>query len=275
MIILKTPEEISIMRQGGKILAGILNEVARAVRPGVTTNELNDLAAKLIYEAGAAPAFLGFNNFPAVLCTSVNEEIVHSAPSDRILKEGDIIGLDSGILYPPENCHICPLRQSSSEASPYGSKSCGGTPGFYTDMAVTVPVGKISEKAEKLINVTKKALNIAIAETKANVHLGDISFAIQKYVESEGFSVIRDLVGHGIGQGVHEDPEVPNFGKPNTGLELKEGMVLAFEPMVAMGKYRIKEGEDGFAYETADKSLAAHFEHTVAVTKRGCEILTQ
>lgn len=274
MIFIKTQREIETMQIGGRILAEILDKVAKAVKPGITTAELNKFTEELIQKAGAVPAFKNYQNFPAALCTSINEEIVHGVPSERKLKEGDIIGLDLGILYftrrnfseggPVENCFTCPMAKHN----------CNSAPGLFTDSAVTVAVGKVSLQAEKLISVAKKALEIALAQVKPGKHLGDIGYAIQKYVESEGFSVIRDLVGHGIGKELHEDPEIPNFGQPGTGIELKEGMTLAIEPMVAAGKHHIKKIKDGFAYETLDKTLTAHFEHTVAVTKDGCQVLT-
>jgi len=265
MIKIKTPQEIQIMKEGGWLLAKILAQLAEKVKPGVTTAELNKVAQDLVFACGAKPAFLGFQGFPAVLCTSINEEVVHGAPSERKLQEGDIIGLDLGILYPFGKCDHCPM---GATCNPQNQP-------FYTDMAVTVAVGKISKEAEKIIQVAKKALGLAISKIKPGVHLGDVSFAIQKYVENEGFSVIRQLVGHGVGKELHEDPEVPNFGRPGEGVILKEGMTLAIEPMIAVGDYKIKQGKDGFAWQTSDKSLSAHFEHTVAVTKEGCQVLTR
>lgn len=253
------------MKEGGWLLARILKEVAESAKPGVTTNYLDKVARDLVFTCGAKPAFLGFQGFPAVLCTSINEQIVHAAPSERKLKEGDIIGLDLGILYPVGKCSSCPMGAS---CNPQNEP-------FYTDMAVTVPVGKVSKESEKLILTAKKALDIAIEKIKPGVHLGDVSSAIQKYVESQGFSVIRNLVGHGVGKELHEAPEVPNFGRPGQGAILKEGMVLAIEPMIASGDWRLKLSEDGHGYETTDKSLTAHFEHTVAVIKDGCEVLTK
>lgn len=270
MIPIKSPQEIEIMRQGGKILARVLEEVAKAIKPGVTTKELDRLAEGLIFSFGAVPAFKGFKGpsdkqpYPATLCTSINEEIVHVVPSDRILKEGDIIGLDLGILYPPEKCAACPLAR----------QGCQGVPGLHTDMAMTLPVGKVSKEAQRIIEVTKKALELAISQVRPGNHLGDISFAIQEYVESRDFSVIRDLTGHGVGRQLHEKPDIPNFGKKGTGPSLQQGMTLALEPMVSAGSYKIKKTKDGFGYQIADGSLSAHFEHTVAITKDGGEILT-
>lgn len=254
MIDIKSKNEIELIRQGGKILAKILNKVAGAVKPGVMTNDLNKLARELIFSYEAVPAFEGYKEdnsnsrpYPAALCTSVNDEIVHRTPSNRILVKGDIIGLDLGIIYK----------------------------GFFTDMAVTVAVGKISGEAQKLIRVTKESLDIGIVQVKPGNHVGDIGSVIADYVESNGFSVVRQLVGHGVGRTVHEQPQVPNFGKPKTGAILKSGMVIAIEPMVNVGGYEIIGSDDGFGFKTVDKSLSAHFEHTVAVTEVGYEILTQ
>jgi len=268
MITLKSKDETQKLKAGGQILAGVLKKVAAKARPGVTTQELNDLATQLVLEAGAIPSFLGYENFPASLCTSVNQQIVHGVPSERKLKKGDILGLDLGVLYPPENCRGCPSAGGG----------CGLEPGLFTDAAITVPVGQISDKAKKLIAATKKALDLATAQVRPGNHLGDVSAAIQQYVESQGLAVIRDLVGHGVGYAVHEDPEIPNFGQPGQGEELKEGMVLAVEPMVTLGGAKIKKSKAEFGYsgyETADGSLAAHFEHTVVVTKKGAEVLTR
>jgi len=264
MIPLKNQKEIEIMREGGKILAKIMEELEKAVKPGIATKELDRLAESLIFNYGAKPSFKGYINrkdgildpYPASLCTSINEEIVHCLPSNRILKEGEIISLDLGIFYK----------------------------GFHTDMAITLPVldpsagrtrvGKVDPEAQRLIKVTKKALKRGITEIKSGNHLGDIENAIQKYVESQGFEVVRDLCGHGIGRELHEDPQILNFGKKGSGPEVKEGMVLCLEPMVAIGDPTIKRAKDGWGYQTFDDSLSAHFEHTIAVTKKGAEILT-
>lgn len=253
MIDIKTADEIEKIKKGGKILATILNQVAGAVKPGVTTNDLNKLARELIFRYGATPAFEGYRadrssgQYPAALCTSVNDEIVHAIPSNRVLKEGDIIGLDLGIVYEK----------------------------YFTDMAVTVGVGKISQQATRLIDVTKKSLDLGIKKVKPDHNIGDIGSAIQQYVEANGFSVVRQLVGHGVGRAVHEEPQVPNYGQPRTGEVLKPGMVLAIEPMVNIGNYRIKEGKDGFSFKTTDGNLSAHFEHTVVVMEKGCQIVTK
>lgn len=266
MISIKTAQEIQIMKEGGWLLARILEAVAERAKPGVTTQELDKVARDLVFACGAKPAFEGFQGFPAALCTSVNEIIVHAVPSSRVLKEGDVIGLDLGILYPVgTKCNHCPMGAS---CNPQNQP-------FYTDMAVTIGVGKISSDAQKLIDTAKKALDIAVEEIKPGAHLGDVSAAIQKYVESEGFSVIRQLVGHGVGKELHEEPEIPNFGQPGQGPVLKDGMVLAIEPMISVGDYKLKNSSDGFGLETVDGSLTAHFENTVAITKDGYEILTK
>jgi len=247
MINIYTEKEIEVMREGGKILAKILKQVAKKVKPGITTEYLNKVANDLILKYKAKSSFKGFNNYPAVLCASINEEIVHAVPSDRILKKGDILSLDLGIRYK----------------------------GYCTDAAITVSVGKIDKKEKKLIAVTKKALEIGIKQAKLGNHLEDIGWVIQGYVEKQGFNVIRDLVGHGVGKNVHEDPQILNYGEKGTGPELVEGMVLALEPMVSMGNWEIEKCEDSFGYRTKDRSLTAHFEHTIAITKKGPKILTK
>lgn len=246
MISIKTPEEIEIMAEGGKNLALIMKKIISYAKPGVKTRQLNEIFEELVFEIGAKPSFKNHEGFPASLCTCINEEIVHCLPSDRILKEGDILSLDGGIFWK----------------------------GFHLDMAVTIPIGQVSFQARKLIRVTRKALEMALRKIKPKNRLGEISRAIQKYVEYQGFNVIRDLCGHGIGRELHEDPQIPNYGKRNSGPKLAEGMVLCIEPMVSAGDWRIKKKKDGFGYETMDGSLSAHFEHTVAVTKDGCRVLT-
>lgn len=255
MISIKTKEEIEIMAEGGKILAKIMKELEKNVKPGINTKELDRLAENLILDSGGQCSFKGYKNsngssvipFPSCLCVSINEELVHVAPSERILKEGDIISLDLGIFYK----------------------------GFHTDMAITVPVGKISPEVQRLIRVTKKALKRGIKKVRPGNTFGDIGNTIQRYVESQGFNVVRDLCGHGIGKEIHEEPKILNYGRRHTGPEIKEGMVFCIEPMVTMGDWRIKRTKDGFGYETIDGSLSTHFEHTVAVIKNGCKILTE
>ena len=243
---LKTKKEIEIMAEGAKILANILKELAEQVRPGISTKELDRVAETLIFKSGGICSFKGYDGFPSCLCSSVNEEIVHSIPSGLILKEGDIISLDLGILYK----------------------------GYHADMATTLPVGEINSKSAELIKVTKEALDRGIKEVKPGKTFGDIGRAIQQYVESRGFNVVRDLCGHGIGKELHEEPQILNYGKPNTGPEIKEGMVFCLEPMVTAGSWKIKKSKDGYGFQTKDGSLSAHFEHTLAVTKNGAKILT-
>lgn len=247
MISLKTPKEIQIMREGGAILAAILKEVGSVVQPGISTQYLNKVAQALLDKFKVKPAFLGYEGFPAVLCTCVNQEIVHSVPSKYILKEGDILSLDLGVKYK----------------------------GFFTDMAITLPVGKIDFEKARLLKVTKKALKLGIKKAKEGNTVGDIGNTIQRYVESQNFNVVRELCGHGIGRDLHEEPKIPNFGKRGKGEIIKAGMVFCIEPMVTMGDWHLKKSKDGFGFETKDGSLSAHFEHTVAVTKEGPEILTK
>lgn len=247
MIKLKSKEEIQIMAEGGRILATVLKQIEKMVKPGISTLELDRATEALILKHGAIPAFKGYEGFPYSLCASVNEIIVHGFPSARILKEGDIIGLDLGVLHK----------------------------GYNTDMAVTVPVGNISFEAKRLIMVTKKALKRGIKKVRAGVAIGDVGNTIQRYVEDQGLGVVRDLCGHGIGKDVHEDPRIPNFGVRHKGEVLEEGMVICIEPMVTIGDWRIKIAKDGYGYATKDGSLGAHFEHTMAVTKDGARVLTE
>lgn len=246
-ITIKSKEEIEIMREGGKILAEIMKKLEKMVRPGVKTEELNRAAEALVLESGVRCSFKGYQNYPACLCTSVNEEIVHAVPSVRILEEGDIISLDLGIFYK----------------------------GFHTDMAVTVPVGKVTSEVQKLIKVTKEALEIGIKTTKSGNRFSDVSRAVQQYVEGEGFNVARELCGHGIGRNLHEDPEILNYIESRAeDAEIKEGMVFCLEPMVVVGSGEIKKAKDGFGYETQDGSWACHFEHTIVAIQNGAKILT-
>lgn len=247
MINIYKSEEIQVMRRGGRILAKIIEELKKEVKPGITTKYLDKVASDLILRYGAAPSFKGFNNYPAALCTSINEEIVHAVPSDRVLRKGDILSLDLGIRF---------------------KRYC-------TDMALTIPVGKVDKKTKKLIAVTKKALEIGIEQAKPGNHLEDIGSAIQKYVEKNRFNVVRELCGHGVGKKVHEDPQILNYGERGKGIELKPGMVLALEPMVTVGDWHIKKTKDGFGYKTKGNSLSAHFEHTLVITKKGVKTLTE
>lgn len=247
MITIKSEQEIKIMREGGRMLAEIMEELKKRVRVGITTKELDRVAETLIFKLGAEPAFKGYENFPSTLCTSLNQVIVHGVPSDYELKSGDILSLDLGIKYK----------------------------GFFSDMAITVPVGKIEPEVSRLIEVTEKSLELAIENVKPEITFGDISGIIQKYVESQRFNVVRELCGHGIGKELHEDPQILNYRGEEKTPEIKSGMVFCFEPMVTMGDWRIKKSLDGFGWETKDGSLSAHFEHTLALTKTGCQILTE
>ena len=251
MSLVKSQEEINKIREGGKILHRILRELAKQVKPGVSTWDLNEYAENEIAKAGGIPSFKGYgeanNPFPAALCTSINEAVVHGIPSkESILKEGDIVGLDIGMKYK----------------------------GMYSDTAITVPVGQVDSKTQKLLDVTKKALSAAIKEAKAGNTTGDIAYATQMVVEKAGFNVVRDLVGHGVGHGVHEEPNVPNYGRKGSGMKLVSGMVLAIEPMVVMGNFKLEYEEDDWTIVTKDRSFSAHFEHTVAVGDKGADILT-
>lgn len=252
MITIKSKEEIAIMRRGGKILARVLNEVAAEVRAGVNLRELDNLAEKLILGYDARPSFKGYKPagtnraYPATVCVSLNHEVVHGVPDDRIIKEGDVVGLDLGVFYE----------------------------GFHTDGAVTLAVGQVTETARKLIAVTKESLDLAIQMIKSGIYWGDISFEIKKYVEGNGLAVVKELTGHGIGKNLQEDPFLPNFGRKGDEPLLKEGMVIAVEPMVTAGRPEVEIGLDGFVYQTRDKGLAAHFEHTLVVTENGHEVLT-
>ncbi|MBM6836707.1 type I methionyl aminopeptidase [Clostridium saudiense] len=246
MIIIKTEKEIDLMRQAGKIVAETLLLVEKKVKPGVTTAELDRIAEEFITKHGAKPSFKGLYGFPASLCISVNEQVVHGIPGGYVLKEGDIISVDCG-----------------AEIN-----------GFHGDAARTFAVGEISEEARKLITVTEESFFKGVEAAVVGNRLSDISHNIQKYVEANGFSIVRDFVGHGIGRAVHEDPEVPNFGRPGRGPKLVTGMALAIEPMVNIGTYRVKTAGDDWTVITADKSLSAHYENTVVILPDGPEILT-
>jgi methionyl aminopeptidase len=245
MIEIKSKEEIKVMRAGGRILAGIMQTLEKKIEPGITTKALDRLAESLVLKYGK-PSFKGYDGYPATLCTSINEEIVHALPSERVLREGDIISLDLGLFYK----------------------------GFHSDMAVTLPVGEINPETNRLLKATKKALKRGIKKVKSGNTFGDVSNTIQRYVKDQGFNVVRDLCGHGIGRELHEDPKILNYGKRGSGPEIKQGMCFCIEPMLTIGSYKIKKSKDGFGFETEDGSLSAHFEHTLAVTEQGCQILT-
>ncbi|SEG07392.1 methionine aminopeptidase, type I [Caloramator fervidus] len=246
MIYLKSKSEIEKMKKAGRIVAELLLLLEKHVKPGVTTKELDRIAEEFIVSCGAKPSFKGYYGFPASLCTSINEQVVHGIPSDRVLQEGDIISIDCGVLLD----------------------------GFHSDAARTFPVGKISKEAERLIEVTQQSFFEGLKYAIVGNRIGDISHAIQKYVEDNGFSVVRDYVGHGIGKQLHEEPPVPNFGKPGRGPKLAAGMVLAIEPMVNLGTFAVIELDDGWTVVTADRKLSAHYENTVAILENGPEILT-
>ena len=247
MIVCRSTAELDRMRAANQLVARVLAKLAGAVRAGVTTAELDALAERLVREAGAEPAFKGYRGYPATLCASINQEVVHGIPSAaRALRAGDIVSLDMGVKLD----------------------------GYYGDSAVTVPVGDVPEKTRELLCVTREALERAIAQVRVGGRLSDIGHAVQQWVESHGFSVVREFVGHGIGERLHEEPQIPNYGQPGRGPKLAEGMVLAIEPMVAMGRPDVKVLGDGWTAVTKDGSLAAHFEHTVAVTAAGPLVLT-
>jgi len=245
-IIIKSNQEIAAMRQAGRILATVLETLKSQVRPGMKTKELDIITTRELERLGAKPSFKGYRGFPANLCVSVNDEIVHGIPGERVLEEGDIVSLDLGAIFM----------------------------GFHGDAAVTVGVGEISLTARQLMEVTEGALKAGIAAARAEARLGDISAAIQSYAESRGYSVVREYTGHGIGREMHEEPQIPNFGLPGTGPVLERGMTLALEPMVNVGDWRTRLGDNHWTVLTADGSLSAHFEHTIAITDGEPEVLT-
>ncbi len=247
MTTVKTREEIEIMREGGKMLAAIMRQLAKQVRPGIATKELDRAAEDLIFNSGGKSSFKGYEGFPAALCVSVNDGIVHGLPSDRILNDGDIVSLDLGMEYK----------------------------GYHSDMAVTIAVGKISSQAQGLIEATRGAIEAGLREVRPGNTFGDVASAVQEFIEAQGFAVVRDLCGHGIGKKLHEEPEVLNYGKKGDGPKIQEGMVFCLEPMVTAGSRQIKKAKDGYGFQTKDGSLSAHFEHTIAVTKDGFQILTK
>ncbi|HAX60971.1 MAG TPA: type I methionyl aminopeptidase [Elusimicrobia bacterium] len=247
MIYTKSPDEIIGMRNACRFAAEVRIAVGQSIRPGITTKELEDVAAKKIKSLGAKSAFLGYRGYPGILCVSVNEVVIHGIPSRQKLKEGDIVGIDVGVKYN----------------------------GFFGDTAETFPVGKISQEAKKLLSVSEDALCNAIKSCIAGCRVGDISSAIQTTAEENGFSVVRDFVGHGIGRELHEDPQIPNYGSAGIGLRIPENSCLAIEVMLNQGDWHVKILEDDWTVETLDKKLSAHFEHTVLVKKDGCEILTK
>jgi methionyl aminopeptidase len=245
LIVLKTPGEIKLMDEANRIVHRVLDEVGSRIAPGVTPRELDRIAEQVIRSSGGAPAFLHYRGFPATLCISLNDVVVHGIPNTVPLEDGDIVGIDCGVLYK----------------------------GYYGDAARTFAVGRVPQEAERLLQVTREALLLAVEVVRPGAHLGDIGFAVQSHAEKHGFSVVRNFSGHGIGTSLHEDPEVPNFGKPGKDKRLKPGMVLAIEPMVNAGTEGVKMDPDGWTARTADGSLSAHFEFSVAVTPQGSRVL--
>ena len=247
-IVLKSRDEIAIMREAGRILAETLQLVVSRVRPGLIEKELDDIARREFKKRGVIPTFLGYAQppYPATICVSVNDEVVHGIPGKREISDGDIVSIDIGCTYK----------------------------GFVADMAVTVGAGNVSPEAQKLIEVTRDAVWCGIRAARGGSRVGDIGHAIQAYVEGEGYSVVREYVGHGVGRQMHEDPQIPNYGNPNTGAVLRPGMVIAIEPMVNIGGWQTKKDSDNWTVRTADGSLSAHFEHTLAITEGEAEVLT-
>jgi methionyl aminopeptidase len=246
MIICKSPAEIERLRRSGKMVRGLLEELRERVQPGVSTLDLEKYIEGRIAQLGARPAFKGYRGYPCCLCASVNSEVIHGIPSERCLKRGDILSLDMGVVVD----------------------------GYYGDSAITVPVGEISESTQRLLRVTQESLQLAIDQALLGNRLGDISATVQRHVEENGYSVVREFVGHGIGRELHEEPQIPNFGQPGHGPVLKQGMVLAIEPMVNAGGPAVRVLADNWTAVTADGNLSAHFEHMVAVTRNGPDILT-
>jgi methionyl aminopeptidase len=246
MIIIKSPREIEQLKRSNAIVAEVFEKLKGMIAPGITTKELDQIAEEYILSKGGRPAFKGYRGFPATLCISINEEVVHGIPGQRRLKEGDIVSLDVGVNFV----------------------------GYFGDSAITLPVGEVDPEGKRLLEVTKKALTIGIEKAKIGNRLFDISYAIQRWVESHGFSVVRDFVGHGIGKDLHEEPQIPNFGAPHQGPRLEKGMVLALEPMVNEGTYEVRVLSDGWTVVTADGKRSAHFEHTITITDDGAEILS-
>ena len=248
MIVRKSRSELETMREGGRITAACLKMLRENAKVGVSTKELDGMAEEFIYERGGKPEFKGYQGFPASICASPNEMIVHGIPGPYLLKEGDTISLDVGVRYE----------------------------GFVTDSATTVAVGEVPEETKGLLDVTRRCLAAATEEMRVGKKLGDVGYAIQSLAEEEGYGVIRDLVSHGVGRKMHEDPQIPNYGRPGTGPRLQPGMTFAIEPMITLGDYDIRISEwDGWSIYTADGSLAAHFEHTIAVTEAGPWVLTE
>ena len=247
LISIKTAQEIAILRDAGKILAEIVEDLKRSLKEGITTREVDQAAEELIRQRGVVPAFKGYRDFPGCVCVSVNEEVVHGVPGNRLLRSGDIVSLDVGIIHKD----------------------------YYSDIALTAEIGIVRDALKKLLEVTSQSLYKGIEQARVGNHLSDISHAIQTFVEANHFSIVRDFVGHGIGKNLHEDPEIPNFGPAHNGPILKEGMVFAIEPMVNMGTWQTRILDDGWTVVTQDGQPSAHFEHTVAIASQGPEIFTR
>ncbi len=247
MIILKSPEEIKLMQESGRLTAELCALLKEKIKPGITTQTLDDVAMAFIKKNKATAAFLGYQGYPKSICVSINEEVVHGIPGSRVLREGDIVGIDAGVIYD----------------------------GFVGDMAFSAGVGKINAEAQKLMTVTEQSLYQGIAQACPGNHLGDVSHAVQVHAESHGFSIVEQYVGHGIGRQMHEDPQVPNYGPAGCGPALKEGMTLAIEPMVNAGTFEVEVLDDNWTVVTKDRKLSAHFEHTIVITANGPEILTK
>lgn len=245
-VILKSAGEIAMMREAGRIVAEVMQVVLAAVKPGEVVKDLDRIVRREYKARGVAPTFLGYHGYPATVCVSVNDEIVHGIPGDRVIREGDVVSVDMGVTHR----------------------------GFVGDHAITVGVGKMDPVAERLIRVTKESLDLAIAQARPGNRLGDIGHAVQAHAEANGFSVVREYVGHGVGRAMHEEPQIPNHGEPGRGMLLRPGMVIAIEPMVNVGDWRTKRHEDGWTVSTLDGSLSAHFEHTLAITEDGPVVLT-
>ncbi|OGQ13573.1 MAG: type I methionyl aminopeptidase [Deltaproteobacteria bacterium RBG_19FT_COMBO_46_12] len=246
MIIIKSPREIEQLKRSNAIVAEVFEKLKGMIAPGITTKELDQVAEEYILSKGGRPAFKGYRGFPATLCISINEEVVHGIPGQRRLKEGDIVSIDGGVNFA----------------------------GYFGDSAITLPVGEVDLESKRLLEVTEKALTLGIEKAKIGNRLFDISYAIQRWVESRGFSVVRDFVGHGIGKDLHEEPQIPNFGSPHQGPRLEKGMVFALEPMVNEGTYEVRVLSDGWTVVTADGKRSAHFEHTISINDDGAEILS-
>jgi methionyl aminopeptidase len=246
MITLKSARELETMRRSGKITAAVLTQLMQSARAGMTTKQLDEMAERGIRERGGVPTFLGYHGYTASICASVNDEVVHGIPGDRVLRDGDLLSIDIGTTFE----------------------------GYVSDTAVTIPIGNVSHEAERLMRVTQECLMVGIAQMQRGNRVGDISAAVQKHAESHGYGVVRELVGHGVGTAMHEEPQVPNFGKARSGAELRPGLVLAVEPMITQGGHEVEILKDGWTVVTADGKLAAHFEHTIAVTDDGPRILT-